>query len=87
LASHAVSASGLLLRALLKLYLTPEHWQSQFDFVDLELIRGGVSDGKKLLIRCECFRVFSKIIVRGGNKIMRDRDLRLRTQYSGIASG
>src|SRR5437868_9637647 len=36
-------ASGLLLRALSQLNLTAKRWQSQFDFIDLELI--GLSVG------------------------------------------
>src|SRR5437763_4757254 len=66
-----------LLSSLTALDLIAQHWESQVDLVNLKLILLSIGSRQEHFVSRERFRVFSKIIMRCGNKIIGHDQIRL----------
>ncbi len=64
-------ATGFLLHAFTELNLAPQRWQPQLNFFNFQLIRFWVCTPEKTFVGRERLLIFSKIIMRRGNEIIR----------------
>src|SRR5688572_32883040 len=71
---------AILFYAFPQLDLTSQRRQSKFDLFNFQLICFWIRASDKRFVCCESLLVFSKIIVGGGNEIVRDSQVWFRFQ-------